>query len=47
MGWHSVTNLGDTFRVNLMLDFCPAANIAARNAPSPPYVEGAATPAPG
>jgi hypothetical protein len=30
MSWHSATNRGDAFRVNLMIDYCPLADLAAR-----------------
>jgi hypothetical protein len=32
---HSVANYGANYRVNLMLDYCPAASLALRNSPSP------------
>jgi hypothetical protein len=32
---HSVVNRGDGYRVNLMIDYCPAASLADRAAPSP------------
>lgn len=32
---HAVVHEGSGFRVNLMLDYCPAANLERRNAPSP------------
>ena len=31
---HSVTHRGPGYRVNLMIDYCPAASVRARNAPS-------------
>ena len=36
MSQHSVVHRGTGYRVNLMLDYCPAANLEKRNAPSPP-----------
>ena len=36
MKLHSVLHRGSGYRVNLMLDFCPNANLEKRNAPSPP-----------
>jgi hypothetical protein len=35
LSWHSTTNHGAGHRVNLMIDYCPLANLSARNAPSP------------
>ncbi len=32
---HGTTNHGRGYRTNLMLDYCPAASLEARNAPSP------------
>lgn len=32
---HAVVHHGAGFRVNLMIDYCPAANLERRNAPSP------------
>jgi hypothetical protein len=48
MSVHAVVHRGASFRVNLMLDYCPAANLEKRNAPSPPRTppkagEGTAT----
>jgi hypothetical protein len=35
LSWHSTVNRGAGYRVNLMIDYCPLASLAARNAPSP------------
>ncbi len=34
MSYHSVQNLGDGYRVNLMLDYCPEGNVELRNTKS-------------
>lgn len=39
MNTHSVRHRGSGYRVSVVLDFCPAANIDRRNAPSPPKVK--------
>jgi len=36
MSTHGVVHRGSGYRVNLMLDYCPAQNLEKRNAPSPP-----------
>jgi hypothetical protein len=36
MSSHAVVHRGSGYRVNLMLDYCPAGNLEKRNAPSPP-----------
>jgi hypothetical protein len=36
MSTHAVVHRGSGYRVNLMLDYCPAQNLEKRNAPSPP-----------
>jgi hypothetical protein len=34
LSWHSASNHGPGFRVNLMLDYCPREHLAARSEPS-------------
>ncbi|CAN5355929.1 hypothetical protein BH09MYX1_BH09MYX1_36860 [soil metagenome] len=39
MSTHSVTHRGKDHRVSVVIDYCPAANLERRNAPSPPKVK--------